>query len=103
MYIELSFEHLYDNRCGCIQKVRKKWEHPTIIFPFDFIPETGKKYSCVIECTNAVFVYNNILYRVSSAYLEDRASFMEEIDYKLKKQEPEKTTMQLAFENAGKG
>lgn len=98
--MRLAFEHLYDNRYGYIQKSRNRWESPTITFPLGFVPEIGKKYSCRIIPTNATFVYNDVTYNVSSAYLENCAGITEEINYEFRKREPEKTTMELAFENA---
>lgn len=100
MYMKLSFEHLYDDRCGHIQKARNRWENQTIIFPSDFIPEIGKKYSCRIFATNATFVHNGAVYNVLSAYLENNASMADEIAYGFRERPPVKTAMELAFENA---
>lgn len=98
--MSLVFKHLYDNKWACIQKPEHNWERPTIIFPNDFNPETGKSYFCNIVSTMATFVYNNTDYNVSIAHLEDRASIIEEIDHKYKPRKIEKTAMQLAFEKA---
>lgn len=102
MHMSLTFEHLYDDRWGHIQKARYKWENPTIIFPSDFTPEIGKKYACRIMQTNATFVYNGVTYNVLSAYLENCAAMADEIAYDFRERPPKKTAMELAFENAGK-
>jgi hypothetical protein len=98
--MNLAFKHLYDDKWACIQKPRYNWKRPTIIFPNNFNPETGKNYSCNIISTPATFIYNDINYNVSIAHLEDRASIIEEIDYKYKPRKAAKTAMQLAFEKA---
>lgn len=102
MHAKISFKHLYDDRLGNIKKARNRWENHTIIFPSDFIPKIGKKYACRILETNATFVYNGVTYNVSSAYLENCAAMADEIAYDFRKRPPNKTAMELAFENAGK-
>lgn len=98
--MNLIFKHLYDDKWACIQKSRYNWEGPTIIFPHDFDPETGKSYSCNIVSTTGTFIYNDINYNLSIAHLENRAGIIEEIDYKYKPRKAAKTAMQLAFEKA---
>jgi len=102
MNTELSFEHLYDDKWGHIQKAMNRWEKPTIIFPLGFVPEVGKKYNCNMFRTSATFIYNNVAYNVSSAHLENCAGITEEIDYKFRKRPLVKTTMESAFKNAEK-
>lgn len=98
--MNLVFKHLYDDKWGCIQKPEHSWERSTIVFPNNFNPEIGKSYSCNTMPTAATFIYNDTNYNVSIAHLEDRASIIEEIDYKYKPRKVAKTAMQLAFEKA---
>ena len=98
--MKLSFKHLYGDKWGHLQKAGNKWEDPSITFPSGFMPEKGKKYDCDVISTLATFVYNDTNYAVFTARLKNSGNLLDKLDYKHRKREPEKTALQLAFENA---
>lgn len=99
--MKFLFQHLDNGMIGSIRRARNRFEDPVVIIPYDFVPEMGKKYNCRIEASSATLIYRGITYAIFNAILENKGSFVDVLEYKDRKNQFEKTTLQLAFEKAG--
>lgn len=111
----LVFNHLYDDVWAAFPKSNKqknRFQLPTIIFPKDFVPTTGRGYKCrVTERLYATYIYNDQRYKVAQAMPKDMGDVVDFFHYQLDRIEKRKSrsrkdggaTMRAAFEKLLEG
>lgn len=84
--MDLVFINLYDDNFGVIVDTRERWVHRrTLIMPDGFVPLLNKEYRCsVVESQFGSFIYNDEEFKLAFATIQNQASIIDKIDYRLK-------------------